>query len=66
MRCSPLPHRRRQCVVLRYFVDLSVEETAHHLGITAGTVKSQTARALEQVRISLRDQGLDVELEEQR
>ena len=48
------------------FVDLSVEETAHHLGITSGTVKSQTARALEQVRVSLRDQGLDVELEEQR
>jgi DNA-directed RNA polymerase specialized sigma24 family protein len=53
-------------VVLRYFADLSVEETAHHLGITSGTVKSQTARALEQVRVSLRDQGLDVELEEQR
>jgi DNA-directed RNA polymerase specialized sigma24 family protein len=60
-----LPHRRRQCVVLRYFVDLTVEETAQHLGITTGTVKSQTARALEQVRGTLRDQGLDVELEEQ-
>jgi len=60
-----LAHRRRQCVVLRYFADLSVEETAQHLGITTGTVKSQTARALEQVRDSLREQGLDVELEEQ-
>lgn len=59
-----LPHRRRQCVVLRYFSDLSVEETARHLGVTTGTVKSQTARALEQVRHSLREQGLDVELEE--
>jgi DNA-directed RNA polymerase specialized sigma24 family protein len=53
-------------VVLRYFADLSVEETARSLGITTGTVKSQTARALEQVRIALREQGLDVELEEQR
>jgi RNA polymerase sigma-70 factor (sigma-E family) len=61
-----LPSRRRQCVVLRYFVDLSVDETARHLGITTGTVKSQTARALEQVRDSLRGQGLDIELEEQR
>jgi RNA polymerase sigma factor (sigma-70 family) len=60
-----LPHRRRQCLVLRYFVDLSVEETAHQLGITTGTVKSQTARALEQVRASLVAQGLDIELEEQ-
>jgi DNA-directed RNA polymerase specialized sigma24 family protein len=47
-------------------VDLSVDETARHLGITTGTVKSQTARALEQVRDSLRGQGLDIELEEQR
>ena len=61
-----LPHRRRQCVVLRYFADLSVAQTAHHLGISAGTVKSQTARALEQVRVALQEQGLDIELEEQR
>jgi RNA polymerase sigma-70 factor (sigma-E family) len=60
-----LPPRRRQCVVLRYFVDLSVEETAQHLGIAPGTVKSQTARALEQVRDALQEQGLNVELEEQ-
>jgi RNA polymerase sigma-70 factor (sigma-E family) len=60
-----LPHRRRQCVVLRYFADLSVAETAQQLGVAAGTVKSQTARALEQVRDALRRQGLDIELEEQ-
>lgn len=60
-----LPRRRRQCVVLRYFVDLTVEETAKHLGISTGTVKSQTSRALEQVRDALAEQGLDVELEEQ-
>ncbi len=60
-----LPHRRRQCVVLRYFADLSVQETAEQLGITTGTVKSQTARALDQVRDALQDQGLDIELEEQ-
>jgi RNA polymerase sigma-70 factor (sigma-E family) len=59
-----LPHRRRQCLVLRYFADLSVEDTALHLGITTGTVKSQTARALEQVRDALVALGLDVELEE--
>jgi RNA polymerase sigma-70 factor (sigma-E family) len=60
-----LPPRRRQCVVLRYFVDLSVEETAQHLGIAPGTVKSQTARALEQVRDALQEQGVNIELEEQ-
>jgi RNA polymerase sigma-70 factor (sigma-E family) len=60
-----LPHRRRQCVVLRYFADLSVAETAEHLGISAGTVKSQTARALEHLHAVLQEQGLDIELEEQ-
>jgi RNA polymerase sigma-70 factor (sigma-E family) len=59
-----LPPRRRQCVVLRYFADLSVEDAALHLGISQGTVKSQTARALDQLRTSLVALGLDVELEE--
>jgi RNA polymerase sigma-70 factor (sigma-E family) len=61
---SGLPPRRRQCVVLRYFADLSVEETAQALGINPGTVKSQTARALDQLRASLVASGLDLELEE--
>ena len=61
-----LPPRMRAVLVLRFFEDLSERDTADLLGCSAGTVKSQTARALEQVRVSLRDQGLDVELEEQR
>jgi RNA polymerase sigma-70 factor (sigma-E family) len=43
---SRLPPRQRACVVLRYYADLSVEETAAILDVTTGTVKSQTARAL--------------------
>ncbi|HEY2672157.1 MAG TPA: SigE family RNA polymerase sigma factor [Rugosimonospora sp.] len=45
-----LPQRRRACVVLRYYCDLSVEQTAEILGISPGTVKSQTARGLETLR----------------
>jgi RNA polymerase sigma-70 factor (sigma-E family) len=50
---AELPARRRAVLVLRYFCDLSVEETAEALGCTAGTVKSQTARGLDALRTRL-------------
>jgi RNA polymerase sigma-70 factor (sigma-E family) len=45
-----LPPRRRACVVLRHVLDLSEDEVARTLGVTVGTVKSQTARGLAQLR----------------
>jgi RNA polymerase sigma-70 factor (sigma-E family) len=59
-----LPDRRRACVVLRFFADLSVDDTAAILGVSPGTVKSQTARALESVRDSLVTSGVDLQLED--
>jgi RNA polymerase sigma-70 factor (sigma-E family) len=47
---ATLPPRRRACVVLRYYCDLSVNQTAEILGVSAGAVKSQTARALDTLR----------------
>lgn len=48
-----LPPRQRQVVVLRYYEQLSVQETATALGITTGTVKSSCARGLAALNLLL-------------
>ena len=50
-----LPARQRACVVLRYFEDLNVADTAALLGCSEGTVKSQTSRALVSLRSMFED-----------
>ncbi len=54
-----LPTRQRACVVLRYFEELDVRETAVALGCSEGTVKSQTARALASLRGMFEDAARD-------
>ncbi|WP_406279024.1 sigma-70 family RNA polymerase sigma factor [Embleya sp. NBC_00896] len=47
---AQLPPRSRAVVALRHWVDLSVEDTAAHLGCSTGTVKSLNSRALVRLR----------------
>jgi RNA polymerase sigma-70 factor (sigma-E family) len=51
---SALPAGQRATLVLRFYCDLTVEETAQELGCSTGTVKSQTAKALAALRRTLR------------
>ena len=58
---AALPRRRQACVVLRHYLDLSEADTAAALGISVGTVKSQTHKALAQLRELLGDERALVE-----
>jgi RNA polymerase sigma-70 factor (sigma-E family) len=55
---AQLPVRMRAAVVMRHLLDLSVEETAEALRCRQGTVKSQTARGLDQLRTALQAEGI--------
>jgi RNA polymerase sigma factor (sigma-70 family) len=55
-----LPGRQLEAVVLRYWGDLSVEECAAVMGVSAGAVNQHLHRA----RSALRDGGV-MELEEE-
>jgi RNA polymerase sigma-70 factor (sigma-E family) len=50
-----LPPRRRACLVLRYAFELTEDEVAESLGISVGTVKSQTSKAVTQFRREIGD-----------
>lgn len=48
-----LPERQREAVVLRFFEDMSVEQTADAMGCAPGTVKATVHQALRALRRKL-------------
>jgi RNA polymerase sigma-70 factor (sigma-E family) len=51
-----LPPRQRAVMVLGYYEDLTDADTADVLGCTVGTVKSQRAKALRNLRLTLAEE----------
>ncbi len=56
---ATLPPRARAVVVLRYWEDMSIDQVAALLGCSAGNVKSQSARALDKLRLLLDGSPID-------
>jgi RNA polymerase sigma-70 factor (sigma-E family) len=52
-----LPPRRREAIVLRYWMDLSEREIAQAMGVSPGTVKSNVSRGLAALARALGDRS---------
>ena len=53
-----LPERQRQAFVLRYWEELDVAETAAHMGVTEGSVKTHCSRATHTLAKALKAHGI--------
>lgn len=54
---AALPARRREVLVLRYYLNMSEAEIAATLGISAGTVKSTAARGIAALARALKEES---------
>jgi RNA polymerase sigma-70 factor (sigma-E family) len=52
-----LPDRQRESLILRYFMDLPAPEIATAMGVSQGTVKSTTSRALAALARQLKERS---------
>lgn len=54
---ATLPPRQRACVVLRFYADLTIEQTADELGLAAGSVKRYLHEANQRLAAVLQPEG---------
>jgi RNA polymerase sigma-70 factor (sigma-E family) len=52
-----LPGRQREALVLRYYLDMTEEQAAQAMGVSRGTVKSATSRAVAAVGRMLKEES---------
>ena len=52
-----LPARQREALVLRYYLDMTEDQAAQAMGVTRGTVKSATSRAVAAVGRMLKEES---------
>jgi len=52
-----LPRRQREVVVLRYYLECSVDETAALLGLSEGAVKAYASRGVQQLKAMVQEGG---------
>lgn len=57
-RLRRLPKRQREAIVLRYWLDLSLADTARAMDVPLGTVKSHLSRGLSSLRSTLVTEGV--------
>ena len=58
---ATLPDELRECIALRYFADLPLDEIARAQEIPVGTVKSRLHGAVKKLRVALREGGYEYE-----
>ncbi|WP_203711076.1 SigE family RNA polymerase sigma factor [Asanoa siamensis] len=56
-----VPARQRAVLVLRFYLDMTVEEAADVLGVRTPTIRSQTSRGLANLREALAASGVDLD-----
>jgi RNA polymerase sigma-70 factor (sigma-E family) len=52
-----LPARQREALVLRYYLDMSEDQAAREMGVSRGTVKAATSRAIAAIGRMLKEES---------